>query len=181
MIPFCDVVQKLDDYVREARAQYPHVFTQEGDRQRSVLVVLAGGRDKYLNEAKQVFASAYFNGKWRDDYLLLTHNIPDNKLQWFLERGIFVKKCDQLYEKPERLHRSPVNLICHHLYSTELRCWDRVISLDSDTLINRNINHIREFPRGLHLRVNRKTRGKTDNPCVINNLQNLEQFFLLQL
>ena len=99
VIPYCDVVQKLDDYVREARAQYPHVFTQEGDRQRSVLVVLAGGRDKYINEAKQVFASAYFNGKWRDDYLLLTHNIPDNKLQWFLERGIFVKKCDQLYEK----------------------------------------------------------------------------------
>ena len=79
-------------------------------------------------------------------------------------------------KKPERLHRSPVNLICHHVYSTELRCWDRVISLDSDTLINRNINHIREFPRGLHLRVNRKTRGKTDNPCVINNLQNLDQF-----
>jgi len=46
---------------------------------KHLLVTLAN--ENYINQAKQLFSSAYFNGGWDGDYLLLAHEIPENKLK----------------------------------------------------------------------------------------------------
>ena len=57
---------------------------------KNLLVTLA---DKnYLDAAKQLFSSVYFNSGWNGDYMLLSYDIPKKELQWFRDRGIIVRK-----------------------------------------------------------------------------------------
>ena len=60
----------------------------------AVLVTLA---DKnYIDQAKQLFSSVYWNAGWKGDYMLLAHEVPEKDLNWFREKGILVKKCSKM-------------------------------------------------------------------------------------
>lgn len=65
----------------------------------NLIVTLANRR--YLNHAKQVFSSLYFNAGWDGDYMLLAHQIPKQELEWFSKRGILVKECDNIFVDDE--------------------------------------------------------------------------------
>jgi hypothetical protein len=54
--------------------------------ERHLLATLAD--EAFLDQARQLFSSVYWKARWRGDYLLLAHEIPEGKLAWFRERGI---------------------------------------------------------------------------------------------
>ena len=35
--------------------------------------------ENYIDQAKQLFSSVYWNSGWKGDYMLLAHNIPESK------------------------------------------------------------------------------------------------------
>lgn len=48
---------------------------------KNLIVTLA---DKnYIDQAKQLFSSVYFNAGWNGDYMLLAHEISESELRWF--------------------------------------------------------------------------------------------------
>ena len=65
----------------------------------NLVVTLANKR--YIEQAKQVFSSLYFNAAWRGDYMLLAYQVPQKDLTWFLKRGIIVKKCEKMFTYSE--------------------------------------------------------------------------------
>lgn len=104
-----------------------------------VLVTLADS--KHINQAKQVFSGAYFNAGWCGDYLLLAHEIPEEKLKWFRDRGILIKKCEALYNKNfGRI--SLVTLDKFYLFETYFKQWKNVVYLDTDVIISAPVNRL---------------------------------------
>ncbi len=93
----------------------------------SLLVTLA---DKnYIDQAKQLFSSVYFNAGWQGDYMLLAHDIPDKDLQWFLDKGILVKKCKPLFNK-------------FYLFAPEFKKWKSIVCLDADIIVRKSLENI---------------------------------------
>jgi lipopolysaccharide biosynthesis glycosyltransferase len=93
---------------------------------KSLLVTLAN--EKYLDQAKQLFSSAYWNGGWKGDYMLLAHEIPESKLKWFKEKGILIKKCRPLDSPDMRLSK-------FYIFTEELKKWKNIVFLDSDIIV----------------------------------------------
>jgi len=54
-------------------------------------VLVTGCDENYLDAAKALFSSTYFNGNWKGDYMLFHTGIPENELKWFMEKGILTK------------------------------------------------------------------------------------------
>ena len=64
---------------------------------KDLLVTLAD--ENFLDQAKQLFSSVYWNAGWKGDYMLLAHEIPESKLKWFRDKGILVKKCKSVCDR----------------------------------------------------------------------------------
>lgn len=97
---------------------------------KSVLVALA---DKhYLNQAKQLFSTVYWNSGWSGDYLLLAYETPESDLRWFLEKGIKVKHCSAPPDCGSDKTGDKITACKIHLFSEYLKQWDRVVYLDVD-------------------------------------------------
>lgn len=108
---------------------------------KSVLVTLAD--ENYIEYAKQLFSAAYWKGGWKGDYLLLAHNIPEEKLNWFRERNVFVYKCSNLDKSEENIGRFPTTVLSKiNLLKTYFKKWDNVLFLDPDILIRYDINYL---------------------------------------
>ncbi len=104
-----------------------------------LLVTLAD--EHYVDQAKQLFSSAYFNAGWRGDYMLLAHEIPDEKLAWFRAKGILVKKCAPLHQgNIGRL--SAVTVSRFYVFSPEFKRWKNIIYLDADIIIRASLEHL---------------------------------------
>ncbi|HLD10577.1 MAG TPA: glycosyltransferase [Candidatus Nanoarchaeia archaeon] len=106
---------------------------------KSVLVTLA---DKnYINQAKQLFSSVYFNSGWQGDYLLLSHDIPEKDLKWFRKKGIIVKKVKPLiYKKFNQWGPSIYSKF--YLFSPYFKKWKNVVYLDSDIIVKYSIENL---------------------------------------
>ncbi|MEI8339731.1 MAG: glycosyltransferase [bacterium] len=102
-----------------------------------VLVTLAN--ESYLDQAKQLFSSAYFNAGWDGDFLLLAHEVSEDKLQWFKDKGIFIKMCSAIEQNDYRGIVSPVAFSKFYLFTPEIKKWDKAIFFDGDIIIKRNI------------------------------------------
>src|SRR6056297_3182395 len=110
---------------------------------KSVLVTLA---DKnYVEQAKQLFSSAYHNAGWSGDYCLLSYKIPEKELRWFKERGIYVKECGEEIEKNRKnIHKYPKTVLCKfHLFTKFFKKWKKVVFLDSDIIIRHSIKNLK--------------------------------------
>ncbi len=106
---------------------------------KDLLVTLAD--KKYINQAKQLFSSVYFNAGWKGDYMLLAHEIPEKDLKWFRKKGILIKKCKPLSSK--NLTRwAPVVLDKFYLFKTEFRKWRKIVYLDADIIVTASFNEI---------------------------------------
>jgi lipopolysaccharide biosynthesis glycosyltransferase len=106
----------------------------------SVLVTLAN--KEYLQQAKQLFSSAYWNAGWCGDYLLLAHEIPEYDLKWFREKGIKIYKCKPLWKKDIYGHMYSVVLSKFYLFKPYFKKWKTVIFVDSDAIIKASIEKL---------------------------------------
>jgi len=107
----------------------------------NLLVTLA---DKnYIDQAKQLFSSVYWNAGWKGDYMLLAHEIPEKDLKWFRNKGILIKKCKPLYNKriSER-EDPPVFLDKFYLFTSEFKKWKHVIYLDADIIVRASLDNL---------------------------------------
>ncbi len=114
---------------------------KRGQRKNHVLVTLAT-RD-YIDKAKQVFSSAYFNGGWDGDYLLLAHDIPEEELSWFRERDIIIKHATPLYEgRPGGMH--PCIADKFYMFTPDFKKWRTVIYSDLDVIVKESLDELKE-------------------------------------
>jgi len=110
----------------------------------NVLITLAD--EHFLDQAKQLFSSAYWNGGWNGDYMLLAYNVPKEKLAWFKEKGILIKHVSappvMVKENYWDSNYSPIVLAKFYVFTTEFKQWKHVLFLDSDIIVKSNINAI---------------------------------------
>ncbi|MEI8339730.1 MAG: glycosyltransferase [bacterium] len=116
-------------------------------KNKKVLVTLAN--ESYLDQAKQLFSSAYFNAGWDGDFLLLAHEVPEEKLQWFKDKGILIKKCQAIPCERFNGKWPPVVLSKFYIFTPEFKQWDNVIFLDADIIVRASLENIDQV-KGLH-------------------------------
>jgi lipopolysaccharide biosynthesis glycosyltransferase len=104
------------------------------NRIKSVLVTLSD--EKYLYMAKQLFASAYINGMWNGDYLLMTYHVPEKKLKWFIKRGIKIYRCRPINYLGTSKY-SEVFYSKFNLFKTYFKKWEKIIFLDADIIVKK--------------------------------------------
>lgn len=108
---------------------------------KNLLVTLSD--ENYLEGAKQVILSAHFNGGWDGDYMLLAYGIPEEKLKWFREKRIIIKKCKPIFKgKIGLFNRDSVNLTKLHIFTLEFKKWEFVLFLDADIIIRHSLGKI---------------------------------------
>ena len=108
-----------------------------------VLITLA---DKnFIPQAKQLFSSAYWNGGWQGDFLLLAHEIPEEDLRWFREKGIIVFPCKPLSERELiGVRHPPVVLDKFYLFTPFFKQWKRIVFLDADIIVKASLDRLVE-------------------------------------
>lgn len=97
---------------------------------RNLLVTLAD--ESYVEQAKQLFSSVYWNAGWKGDYMLLAHEIPEKKLKWFRNKGILIKKCKPINPKDMRFSK-------FYIFTPEFKKWENIVFLDSDIIVMASI------------------------------------------
>jgi len=105
---------------------------------KNLVVTLAD--ENYIEQAKQLFSSVYWNAGWKGDYMLLAHEIPEKKLKWFRDKGILVKKCKPLNNKKSEKHS--VYLSKLYLFTSEFKKWENIVYLDSDIIVCGPLNEL---------------------------------------
>ncbi len=101
---------------------------------RNLLATLAD--EAFIDQAKQLFSGAYFNAGWGGDYMLLAHEVPEEKLSWFRDKGILIKECNPLCEKKLWDSSLPVTTMDRfYLFTPEFKKWDNIVYLDADIII----------------------------------------------
>ncbi|MGA2666617.1 MAG: glycosyltransferase [Patescibacteria group bacterium] len=107
---------------------------------KPLLVTLA---DKnYLEYAKQIFASAYFNAGWKGDCMLLTHNISERDLKWFRQKGIKIYHCDPIILQKTIGSKKIVTYSRFYLFKEKFKCWSHVIYFDVDIIIRASLDNL---------------------------------------
>ena len=98
----------------------------------------------YVEQAKQLFSSVYWNAGWDGDYMLLCHGIPEKELKWFRNKGILVKKCMPL--KGFNLVNLPIIVYAKfYLFTEEFKKWETILYLDSDIIVKKSLNYIKKL------------------------------------
>lgn len=100
---------------------------------QNLLITLAD--INYIQQAKQLFSSVYWNAGWKGDYMLLAHKIPEQELKWFRDKGILIKECMPLNDTVVGRNYNPVVLDKLYIFSTEFKKWSNVIFIDSDIIV----------------------------------------------
>jgi len=108
----------------------------------NLLVTLADRN--YINQAKQLFSSAYWNAGWKGDYMLLAHEIPEKELKWFRDKGILVKKCRPIYEWNIGVKESRPSTVMSkfYLFTPFFKKWKNIIFIESDTIVRASLNRL---------------------------------------
>ncbi|MEI6058961.1 MAG: glycosyltransferase, partial [archaeon] len=111
---------------------------------KNLIVTLAD--ENYVQQAKQLFSSIYFNSGWKGDYMLLSHDIPEEKLQWFKKKGIIVKKCKPLSDKIIGFRNWPYTILSKfYLFDKGMSKWDHIIFLDSDIIVRKSLEDLEKL------------------------------------
>ena len=102
---------------------------------KDLLITLAD--ENYIDQAKQLFSSVYWNAGWKGDYMLLAYNIPETDLKWFRNKGILVKECEAILTKSESCigHAPFTTLSKFYLFTPEFKKWKNIIFLDGDIIV----------------------------------------------
>lgn len=110
--------------------------------QKNALVLVSDSF--YLEYTKQVFYSARKYGNWTGDLVLMVCDVKEEELKWFRERGIIILN-------PEPVIQYQVNgwprVVFHKLYLVHpmMKKWDKLVYMDSDIMILRDINRLTRY------------------------------------
>jgi len=96
-----------------------------------VLVTLAD--KKFLNQAKQLFSTAYWNSGWNGDYLLLAYDTLDSDLSWFINKKIIIRHCKPIDCGSNKIGDKITASKCY-LFEEYFKKWKNVVYLDVDIL-----------------------------------------------
>ena len=107
---------------------------------KDVLVTLAD--ENYVEQAKQLFSSVYWNSGWKGDYLLLSNGISDDDLEWFIKKGIIVRKIDSLVDKGFSKFWSRIVYDKFYLFQDYFKKWRKIVFLDSDIIVRGSLNKL---------------------------------------
>ena len=106
---------------------------------KNLLVTLSD--ENYLEYAKQLFSSVYWNSGWKGDYMLLTHNVPEDKLVWFRNKGILIYKCEPITTAKIGKNHHPATVFDKlHLFDEYFNQWKKVIFLDTDIIVRASLD-----------------------------------------
>ncbi len=100
---------------------------------RNLVVTLANSG--FVDQAKQLLSSVYWNAGWDGDYMLLAHQISEADLYWFESKGILVKRCEPILESEYDKEYPLVVLDKYYLFTEEFKKWDKIIYLDADIIV----------------------------------------------
>jgi lipopolysaccharide biosynthesis glycosyltransferase len=106
---------------------------------KNILITLADR--KYLNQAKQLFSSVYFNAGWKGDYMLFAHEIPEKELKCFRDKGILVKKCRPL----TNITKKPWDLVTldkFYLFTEDMKKWENILFIDVDIIVRASLENL---------------------------------------
>ena len=108
----------------------------------AVLVTAADGA--YLDQARQLFSSSFFNGNWRHSALLLTNEISKEDRLWFESHGIGVKTLELPIPEADWHNRKfpPIIAIRYHLFGPEFSEWSSVVYLDADVIVMGDLSEL---------------------------------------
>jgi len=129
---------------------------------KNLLVTLAN--ESYINQAKQLFSSVYWNAGWEGDYMLLAHEISEKKLKWFRDKWILIKKCKPIIKdikSPES-----VKLSKFYMFKPEFKKWKNIVYLDADMIVKGSLDDLKRV-RGF---------GAVLDHLVVNGL--IDQFII---
>jgi lipopolysaccharide biosynthesis glycosyltransferase len=107
---------------------------------KDLLVTLADGN--YVEQARQLFSSVYWNAGWRGDYMLLAYGIPEKDLRWFHDKGILIRECEPILTETEaRIGHAPLTTLSKfYLFTPEFKKWKNVIFLDGDIVVRGSLD-----------------------------------------
>jgi lipopolysaccharide biosynthesis glycosyltransferase len=111
---------------------------------KDLLVTLADGN--YIDQARQLFSSVYWNAAWKGDYMLLAYNIPQKDLRWFRDKGILVRECEPILTESEtRIGHAPLTTLSKfYLFTPEFKKWKNVVFLDGDIIVRGSLDSLAE-------------------------------------
>ena len=108
----------------------------------NVLVTVA---DKNLfDQSKQLFYSAYFNGGWRGDMMILSPNLNNSQIRWFTKNGIIVKIVDTIYSESNFGGYSPSLSLKFYPLSMFFKKWKTRLSLQVMLRCRQRLNSLKE-------------------------------------
>lgn len=106
---------------------------------KKVLVTLCD--ESHVDMAKALFSSAYFKGGWDGDYLLLAHQVPEEKLKWFRDKGMEVWSCQPLSGFYYG-NWKPVFLSKLYIFDWRIKKWNNVLYLDADCMVRASVKKL---------------------------------------
>ncbi len=108
-----------------------------------LLVTLADRN--FLDQAKQLFSSVYWNAGWKGDYMLLAHeDVPEEGLRWFREKGILVYRCEALsgWECAGAWGHPSAVLDKFYIFTPYFKQWKHVVYLDGDIIVRASLDRL---------------------------------------
>ncbi|NCT54595.1 hypothetical protein GW758_01395 [Candidatus Falkowbacteria bacterium] len=124
---------------------------------KNLLITLA---DKnYVAQAKQFFASVFFNSGWQGDYMLLTDDISEEDKNWFEKKGIIVYSPPLLTPLSLTPRHSPLLLSKLYFFTESFKeSWNTIIFYDCDVIVRGSLDSLLKYqgfsaPSGDHFRL----------------------------
>ena len=97
-------------------------------------VLVAMANDRFIDQAKQLFASAYWNAGWDGDYLLLGYEFSEDDGRWFRDKGIEVLPIHNVLEGDYPLGER-ITCCKPYMFKEYFMKWRNVVYLDVDIII----------------------------------------------
>ncbi|MBU0675764.1 MAG: hypothetical protein KJ950_14075 [Proteobacteria bacterium] len=104
---------------------------------KTILITLAD--TGYFDQARQLLASAVYDGAWSGDLAVITPDMTDAQVEWFTTRGIIVKKCPHTYEAQPHPGLPLIRFMKHRIFDEFFRQWENVVFLDADIIVCRSL------------------------------------------
>lgn len=155
---------------------------------KNVVVTLAD--ENYVNQAKQLFSSIYFNSGWKGDYLLLSHNICQKELEWFRTKGILVYQInlESIFDNSGGCinfnKKLSITYCKYFLFTMYFKKWKKIIFFDTDVIVRGNFDIIlkrnglsaRKYPKIKELFVNINEIPHTHTRKILKQLKTMYNF-----
>ena len=96
----------------------------------------------FIPQVKQLFSSAYYNGGWDGDYMVLTPDMTSEDARWFEEKGIVVN-VKPIPVDTGSLKTFPATIyLVFYLFSVEFKKWQQVVYIDVDCIVRASLKKL---------------------------------------